>query len=95
MTVGALLAISGVCVAGLVTRPTIGRLVSLGRLVAESGGTPAPEAAGRIGALQRRLVLAERVSFALVLLAVVARHRPGTSESIACRSSGSQLRLDP
>jgi uncharacterized membrane protein len=72
LTVGALLAISGVVVAGLVTRPTIGRLVSLGKQVAESGGTPSPELAARIGALQRRLVVAERVSFALVLLAVVA-----------------------
>jgi hypothetical protein len=72
LTVGALLAISGLVVAGAVTRPTIGRLVSLGKQVAESGGTPPPETAERIGALQRRLVVAERVSFSLVLLAVVA-----------------------
>ena len=72
LTVGALLAISGLGVAALVTRPTIVRLVSLGRQVAESGGTPVPETAAGIGALQRRLVVAERVSFSLVLLAVVA-----------------------
>jgi uncharacterized membrane protein len=72
LTVGALLAISGLVVAALVTRPAIGRLVSLGKQVAESGGIPMPETAARIGALQRRLVVAERVSFALVLLAVVA-----------------------
>jgi len=72
LTVGALLAISGLAVAGVVRRPTIGRLVSLGKQVAESGGTPPPEAAERIGVLQRRLVVAERVSFSLVLLAVVA-----------------------
>lgn len=72
LTVGALLAISGLGVAALVTRPTIVRLVSLGKQVAESRGTPTPELAARIGALQRRLVVAERVSFALVLLAVVA-----------------------
>ncbi len=72
LTVGAVLAISGLGVAALVTRPTIGRLVSLGKQVAESGGTPTSETAGRIGALQRRLVVAERVSFSLVLLAVVA-----------------------
>jgi hypothetical protein len=46
--------------------------VCLGRQVVESGGPPTPEAAGRIGALQRRLVVAERISFSLVLLAVVA-----------------------
>ena len=72
LTVGALLAISGLVVAAVLTRPTIGRLVPLGRQVAESGGTPTPEMAARIGALQRRLVVAERVSFSLVLLAVVA-----------------------
>lgn len=72
LTVGALLAISGLVVAAVVTRPTIGRLVTLGRQVAGSGGTPTPETAARIGALQRRLVVAEQVSFSLVLLAVVA-----------------------
>jgi uncharacterized membrane protein len=72
LTVGALLAISGLGVAALVTRPTIVRLVSLGKQVAESGGTPPPETAAQIGPLQRRLVVAERVSFSLVLLAVVA-----------------------
>ncbi len=72
LTVGALLAISGLGVAAFVTRPTIVRLVSLGKQVAESGGAPMPETAVQIGALQRRLVVAERASFSLVLLAVVA-----------------------
>ncbi|HEU4356291.1 MAG TPA: hypothetical protein VFT27_11945 [Actinomycetota bacterium] len=72
LTVGALLAISGLVVAATATRPTIGRLVSLGKQVAASGGPPTPETATRIGSLQRRLVVAERVSFSLVLLAVVA-----------------------
>ena len=72
LTVGALLAISGLVVAAGLTRPTIGRLVSLGKQVTESGGTPLPETAARIGALQHRLVVAERLSFSLVLLAVVA-----------------------
>jgi uncharacterized membrane protein len=72
LTVGAVLAISGLAVAGSLTRPTIRRLVSLGRQVAESGGPPTPETAARIGSLQHRLVVAERVSFSLVLLAVVA-----------------------
>lgn len=72
LTVGALLAISALLVAGLGTRPTIGRLVSLGKQVAESGGTPTPVLAARIGSLQRRLVVAERVSFALAVLAVAA-----------------------
>ena len=72
LTVGAVLAIAGLGVAASVTRPTIARLVALGKQVAESGGPPPPETAARIGALQRRLIVAERVSFSLVLLAVVA-----------------------
>jgi hypothetical protein len=72
LTVGALLAISGLGVAAFITRPTIVRLVSSGQQVAESGGPPTPEMAARIAALQRQLVVAERVSFSLVLLAVVA-----------------------
>ena len=72
LTVGALLAIAGLGVAGSVTRPTIRRLVALGQQVAESGGPPSPETAARIGTLQHRLVVAERLSFSLVLLAVVA-----------------------
>ena len=65
LTVGALLAIAGLGVAASLTRPTIRRLVSLGKQVAESGGPPPPETAARIGALQHRLVIAERVSFSL------------------------------
>ena len=72
LTVGALLAISGLVVAATLTRATIARLVSLGKHIAQSDGPPTPETAGRIGALQHRLVIAERVSFSLVLLAVVA-----------------------
>jgi hypothetical protein len=72
LTVGAVLAIAGLGVAASLTRPTIGRLVSLGKQVAESGAPPTPETAARIGSLQHRLVIAERVSFSLVLLAVVA-----------------------
>ena len=71
LTVGALLAIAGLGVAASVTRPTIVRLVAVGKQVAESGGPPTPETAARMGGLQRRLVVAERISFSLVLLAVV------------------------
>ena len=72
LTVGALLAIAGLVVAASLTRPTIAGLVSLGKQIADSGGPPPPETAARIGSLQHRLVIAERVSFSLVLLAVVA-----------------------
>ena len=72
LTVGALLALVGLGVAALVTRPTIARLVALGKQVAGSGGQPSPETGAQIGRLQHRLVVAERVSFSLVVLAVVA-----------------------
>jgi uncharacterized membrane protein len=72
LTVGALLALAGLGVAALVTRPTIVRLVSLGKQAAGSGGAPSPELAASISALQHRLVVAERASFSLVILAVVA-----------------------
>jgi hypothetical protein len=72
LTVGALLAVAVVVIAAIVTRPTIGRLGALGRQVAEAGGAPSSEVAARISGLQHRLVVAERVTFALVLLAVVA-----------------------
>jgi uncharacterized membrane protein len=71
LTVSAMVALCGLGVAALVTRPTIARLVSLAH-VAASRGTPSPGSATQIGALQRRLVVAERASFSLVLLAVVA-----------------------
>lgn len=72
LTVGALLAITVIGIATIVTRPTIGRLGALGRQVAEAGGPPSPELAARIASLQHRLAVAERVTFALALLAVVA-----------------------
>jgi hypothetical protein len=72
LTVGGLLAISGLVVAATLTRPTIRRLVSLGKQASELTGGPPPEMAAQVGMLQRRLVMAERVSFTLVLLAVVA-----------------------
>jgi len=54
---------------------TVGALLAiagLGSQVTASGGTPPQELTDQIGGLQRRLVVAERVSFPLVLLAVVA-----------------------
>jgi len=72
LTVGAVLAVAGLGVAAFVTRPTIVRLVSLARQVVGSGGPPTSEIGATIAALQRRLVIAERVSFSLVFLAVVA-----------------------
>jgi hypothetical protein len=70
LTAGALLAIAVIPIAALVTRPTIGRLVGLGRQVAEAGASP--ELTAQIVAAQRRLVVAERTTLILAVLAVVA-----------------------
>jgi uncharacterized membrane protein len=72
LTVGALCAIAAMAVAVLVTRPNIGRLLTLGRQVAESGAPPSPEVAGQIGAIQNRLKVFARLSLGLLLVAVVA-----------------------
>lgn len=71
LTVGALLAISVIPIAALVTRPTIGRLETMGRQAAEAGGA-SPELTAQIAAAQRRLAVAERTSLTLAVLAVVA-----------------------
>ncbi|MGZ4149348.1 MAG: hypothetical protein ACXVQJ_04850 [Actinomycetota bacterium] len=72
LTVGALLALSVIGIGVLVSRPSIGRLVALGRQVADAGGSASPMVAARIAATQRRLKVAERASLVLTLLAVVA-----------------------
>ena len=71
LTVGALLAISVILIAAVVTRPTIGRLGTLGRQAAEAGGA-SPELTAQIAAAQRRLAVAERTSLTLAVLAVLA-----------------------
>ena len=73
LTVGALLAIAGLVVAAS-RHASHDRPARIPREVRSlrSGGAPTPETAAQIGALQHRLVVAERVSFSLVLLAVVA-----------------------
>jgi uncharacterized membrane protein len=66
LTVGGLCAIAALLVGAFVTRPGVGRMLALGRQAAEAGGPPSPE----IGAIQRRLKVAARVSFGLLVVAV-------------------------
>jgi hypothetical protein len=71
LTIGALCAIAAMGFGVFVTRPNVGRLMALGRQVAESGGPPSPETAAEMGAIQQRLKVAARVSLALLIVAVV------------------------
>jgi len=72
LTVGAFLAIAVIGIGAFVSRPCIGRLQALGRQAADAGGAPTPELAAQISATQRQLMVAERASLTLTLLAVVA-----------------------
>ena len=49
LTVGALCAIAAMGFGVFVTRPNVGRLLALGRQVAESGAPPTPEVGAEIG----------------------------------------------
>ena len=70
--VGALCAIAAMGFGVFVTRPNVGRLLALGRQVAESGAPPTPEVGAEMGAIQQRLKRAARVSLGLLIVAVVA-----------------------
>ena len=71
LTIGALCAIAALAVGALVTRPGVQRMMSLGRQVAETGGPPSAEIGAELGAIQQRLKVAARISFALLVVAVV------------------------
>jgi uncharacterized membrane protein len=71
LTIGGLCAIAALTVGVLVTRPGVQRMLALGRQAAEAGGPPSPEIAAQIGALQQRLKVAGRISFALLVVAVM------------------------
>ena len=71
-TVGALAAITALVIGVVVTRPNVGRLLSLGRQVAESGGPPSPEVGAEMTAIQGRLKTFARLSLGLLVLATLA-----------------------
>jgi hypothetical protein len=71
LTIGALCAIAALAVGVLVTRPGVQRMMSLGRQVADSDGPPSPEIGAELGSIQQRLKVAARISFALLVVAVV------------------------
>ena len=70
LTIGGLCAIAALGFGIFVTRPGVRRMLALGRQAAEAGGPPSPEVAAELGAIQHRLTIAARVSFALLVVAV-------------------------
>jgi uncharacterized membrane protein len=71
LTIGALSAIAAINLGGAITKPTVDRLLALGREAAETGG-PAPEAAAQIGRMQSRLRTVALVQLGLIAVAVLA-----------------------
>jgi uncharacterized membrane protein len=70
LTLGGLCAIAALVVGIVVTRPGVRRMLVLGRQAAEASGPPSPEVGAEMAAIQRRLKVAARVSFALLVVAV-------------------------
>jgi hypothetical protein len=71
LTVGALCAIAALVVGVLVTRPGVQRMLAIGRQAADAGGPPSPDQAAELGAIQQQLKVAARISFALLVIAVL------------------------
>ena len=71
LTVGALASTLALVIGITVTRPSVQRLLGLGREVAASGGPPAPEVASEIGTIQGRLRTYARVSLSFLIVAVL------------------------
>jgi len=71
-TFGALCAIATAVVGAVVTVPAVKRIGQLGAAIVAGGGAPSPEQAAEMGALQRRMLDAVRVSAALLIAATIA-----------------------
>jgi len=72
LTIGALCAIAALLVGVFGSRPTVQKLVALGRQAAQAEGPPPPEVAAAIPVQQQRLKTLARVSFVLLVITVLA-----------------------
>lgn len=72
LTIGALAAIAAFLIGLFGTRPNVARLLDLARRAATSEGGPPPEVAQEIPRVQERLTVLARVSFVLIVVAVIA-----------------------
>jgi uncharacterized membrane protein len=71
LTIGMVAAIVALALGITVTRPSLLRMLELGRQVAASGGPPSPEIASEIAAVQAKAKIFARASLALLVLAVL------------------------
>jgi uncharacterized membrane protein len=71
LTIGAIASIVALIAGVLATRPSVMRLLALGRRAAEAGG-PSPEMTKEIGRIQQRLKLLGRTQLTLLAVAVLA-----------------------
>lgn len=72
LTVGAVAAIAAFLIGLFGTRPSVQRLLALGRQVAGAGGPPAPELGADVQRLQARLKVLARISLGLITISVIA-----------------------
>ncbi len=72
LTIGAVSAIAAFFIGLFGTRPNVARLLDLVRRAAASEGAPPPEVAQEIPKVQERLKVLARVSFAFIVVAVLA-----------------------
>ena len=74
-TIGGLAAIAALAIGVFGTRPAVQQLLAVGGQIAQAtqgGGAPPPELAAQVPVLQARTKVLARVSFALLVVAVIA-----------------------
>jgi hypothetical protein len=72
LTVGAVAAIAAFLIGLFGTRPSVQRLLALGRQIAGADGPPAPELSAEVQRLQARLKALARITLALITISVIA-----------------------
>jgi hypothetical protein len=72
LTIGALAAIAAFVLGLTIVRPTLMATLAIGREVAAGGGSPTPEQAAQLQALQRRGTAVGKAIVPLLVVAVIA-----------------------
>ena len=74
-TIGGLCAIAAAAIGAFGTRPAVGELLAVGRKIGQAsqeGGAPSADLTARVPVLQGKMKVFARVSFALLIVAVLA-----------------------
>ena len=72
LTIGAVAAIAGFSIGLFGTRPSVQRMLSLGRQMAQAEGPPSPEVAAELQGLQVRLKVLARTTLGFITISVLA-----------------------